>query len=318
MLKIEKLPIDKLFLEAKDRTGAPVNIFAGNHRVASERGFQRDVYDSVRVSWLERNADKYDENLDRPVEVASLNNGHWSLLDGGGRWWLSQKEGFSEMTCRIHEGLKYPQRSEMFYEFDRYVYKLGSVERFNALCEAGGEMEREISLAVQPYVIAKQGAGTLNCVQQLITIYTVKQNARLISRTAKAVANTGGWGGLKMGKEWTGSPSISGLLFAAVALVFDAAPSGFDEAAIRTAMSDGRYANKRGFAAYTMLSKVDPTLLVAQKSMIVARKLAHEANRFAKGRLKIQPLDLAESPLVEALNSRTGVFGSSGKARSKS
>ena len=90
----------------------------------------------------------------------------------------------------------------------------------------------EINDAVAPYRIAKRGVGTLKCVVPLLDIYaTPFAGVKLISRTAKIIANT--WGGYQGAGNWCGVKKIEGKQFLAVAILIEAAGTRFDEGTLR-------------------------------------------------------------------------------------
>jgi hypothetical protein len=301
----ETLELSKLFIDAVQE-----EISCGNVRRqhgTRGNGYQRDPF--VRQQWIDKRVPKFDNLLLRPLEVSKRGDGSYAIIDGGGRWLLAQKAKKHAVACRVHEGLTREQEAELFFKFDREIYRLRAVDVYLAALAAGHPEIVEINKAITPpYRITKSGgASGFDGVGTLYDIY-FSRGTNLIRKTALAVANT--WGGLKKSGTFEGA-RVSGSQFGAVALVLDTYPK--IEPALRAVL------NRTDYSPAKLAQKIEKRLGGEVKGKTIERLslgasiLAQRANAESREGEKVDLRDLRASPLLEAFERQAGAkqaFGS--------
>lgn len=305
---VTTLPLGKLFVDGvKDR------IMLSNVRTPhspSSEGYQRDPY--VRMAWLTKHVAWFDQKLLRPVEVSKRTDGTYAIVDGGGRWVMAELAKKTEIECRVHEDLTRQEEAQLFVQFDREIYRLRPVDSFLAALAAGNPIAVGVNNCIKPYNVGKNGRHVLDCPGLLLDIYGEGTGASILRRTSLIAANT--WGGLKKAEgsataEFTGD-KVSGPEFGAIALVIDAAPSGWNEGNLREVCKRADYAPsklRRKVASRVLGSGRggSATATTAEKVRIGAEILAQRANALSKK----HPIDvklIRTSALLEKIEARQG------------
>ena len=219
---VTKLPVSKLFID-----GVHELIFFDNVRVEHGRegpGYQRDPY--KRLPWLESRKGAFIPALLRPVEVSKRNDGKFATVDGGGRWVMAQMLGMSEIECRVHEGLTRQEEADLFVKFDREIYRVRQVEQYHAALAAGNPTVVAIDECIKPhYDVGKSGAKNLDSPNTLLQIFGLSgEGARVLKKTAFICANS-----------WS-KAHVAAAPFAAIAMLVDSAPAGWNEGVLRDLM----------------------------------------------------------------------------------
>lgn len=291
----DSIDIVKLFVDAVHEEIACGNI-RRDHK--SGQGYQRDPY--IRQKWITQRAAKFDNMLLRPLEVSKRDDRRYAIIDGGGRWLMAQKVKRHAVDCRVHVGLTREQEAELFYKFDREIYRLRSVDVYLAALAAGHPVVTDIHAAISPpyRVSTNRGASNFDGVGALYDIFFAK-GAPLIRRTAIVVANT--WGGLQRDGSFTGS-RVTGSQFGAVALVLDTCPK--IEPALRQVLSGARMSPAK------LTAKVEERLKGAKATTIerlalMAAFIAKAANGASEG-VRVDVNELRTSDLLEAFARREG------------
>lgn len=219
---VTRLPTAKLFID-----GVKEVIFFGENRVEHGRegpGYQRDPY--KRIPWLKHRSAIFNQALLRPIEVSRRADGKYAIIDGGGRWVMAQELGITELECRVHEGLTREQEADLFVKFDREIYRVRQVEQFHAALAAGNPTVVAIDDAIKPhYDVGKSGPRNLDSPSTLLQIFGLGgEGERVLRKTALICANS-----------WTKS-HIGAAPFAAIAMLVDTAPAGWNEGVLRDIM----------------------------------------------------------------------------------
>jgi len=266
-----------------------MKIFPGNVRRAhgpEGNGYQRDPY--KRIKWLAKRSKTFNRSLLRTIEVSPRADGTFAIIDGGGRWVMSQlARGVTKLHCRVHHNLTREQEAQLFHDFDREIYRLRGIDGFLALMRAGDVTANVIAKMVEPFRVAVSGKNTIKCVGQFAATMQTPHGQRVLDTTSTLIAKN--WCGYDKATGTFASPcSIDGLLFMSVALVVDAVNEAIEaegwDASVEKAYKgylDLVLSKNSAANVVAYLKKNYPTEKTVPATLIAAKWLAKKTRAFA-------------------------------------
>jgi hypothetical protein len=310
---VQMVPLDQMYVDA-----AGSYIFLGGREVmhgAEGRGYQRNPYDESRMKWFETHVfhgedsalkNEFSTDRARPIEGCLIEDGPYKgmieITDGAGTWMCHEHEGKTSALVRVHRGYTTRERrADQFHRFDTDRLRLRNWQLFHAQLIAGHPTTVEIANEIEPLYVSGKGEGA---VQNVGSLYAIHEYAapRVLSKTAKAFANTEGWGLTSGGAL---SRRIDAINFLSVALVYD---GGGTDADVRGTMAKYTYKVPNGGsrlkgskalseAIHTASATSGMKFTSAQKALLGANILAKKIG--LRG-------DISESDLFLALQRRSG------------